>query len=118
MKTVTFEVCPPEQAMANLVRDCESLVPDTSARMIFASEVLLAQVMIERRWTILKMLCGAGGVRIDELATRLNRDIEGVTADIAALLNAGVLDGDKRNRVIFPYEQIFLDLPSTGRSTV
>lgn len=118
MKTVTFEVRPPKQAIADLVRDCETDIPDTSARMIFASEDVLAQVMSETRWAMLKMLCGAGGVQVDELATRLNRDIETVKADIAALLRAGVLDGDIQRGIIFPYEQILLDIPTTASSTV
>jgi predicted transcriptional regulator len=118
MKTVTFEVSPPKQAMTDLARDWEADIPDTSAKMIFASEVLLAQVMTESRWDILKTLCGVGGIRVDELAARLNRDVEGVEADVAALLNAGVLDGDQQQHVIFPYDQILLDLPTTGRSTV
>jgi predicted transcriptional regulator len=118
MKTVTFEVRSPEQAMADLVRDFEAHIPDTSARMIFASEELLAQVMNEARWTILKMLCGAGPMRPNVIATRLSLDVGSVESDIAALLNVGVLDGDMQQGVIFPYEQFFLDLPTTGRSTV
>ena len=86
--------------------------------MVFASMDLLAQVMSEARWTLLKALCGTGGMRVDELATRLGRDVDNVDADIAGLLNAGVLDGDARHRIIFPYDEISLDLATTGRSTV
>lgn len=118
MKTVTFEVRSPTQAMAEIVRNVETGLPDTSARMVFASQVLLKQVMSEARWAILKALCGTGGMRVDELATRLSRDVESVDADITALLNAGVLDGDGEQGIIFPYDEISLDLATTGRSTV
>jgi len=118
MKTVIFEVRSPMQAMADIVRDIETGIPDTSAHMVFASMDLLAQVMSEARWTLLKALCGTGGMRVDELATRLGRDVASVDADITGLLNAGVLDRDVRQSIIFPYDEISLDLATTGRSTV
>jgi predicted transcriptional regulator len=118
MKTVTFEMCSPRLAMANLAQDVEAGIPDTSARMVFASEEVLSQVMSEARWEIVNTLCGAGAMQVIAIATRLSRDVQGVETDIAALLKAGVLDSDGQQGVIFPYEQIFLDLPTTGRSTV
>lgn len=118
MRTVTFEVCSPEQAMANMVEDVEAGIRDTSARMVFASEDVLSQVMSEARWEIVKSLRGTGAMQINAIGARLGRDIDGVEEDIAALLRAGVLNGDIQQGVIFPYEQIILDLPTTGRSTV
>jgi len=118
MKTVTFEVRSPVQAMADIVRDVETGIADISARMVFASTDLLAQVMSESRWEIAKALCGAGGMQVARLAADLGRDVESVNADITALLNAGVLDGDAGQDIIFPYDEISLDLATTGRSTV
>lgn len=118
MKTITFEVCSPEQAMAAIARDVEAGIPDTSARMVFASKDLLTKIMSEARWKILKVLCGTAGMQINDLATCLDRDVESVVVDVAALLNAGVVDRDVKQGIIFPYDEIALDLATTGRSTV
>jgi predicted transcriptional regulator len=118
MKTLTFEVSSPTHAMANFAQQLTAGVPDSSTRIIFASQELLTQVVSDARWDILKRLCGAGSMPIKVIAAELGRDVAEVEVDIHALFVAGVLEPHDGDKVIFPYDQISLDLPTTGRTTV
>jgi predicted transcriptional regulator len=118
MKTVTFEVCSPRQAMANFAQYLAAGISDSSTRIVFSSQELLSQVISDTRWAILKLLCGAGGMSVTAIAEGLDRDIAEVKTDINALLNAGILERHDDDQIIFPYDEISLDLPATGRTTV
>jgi len=63
-------------------------------------------VLTEKRWELLKVLCGAGPVSIREAARRVGRDIKAVHGDITALLNAGVLERTEDGRIVFPFEAV------------
>jgi predicted transcriptional regulator len=45
-------------------------------------------------------------VSIGEAARRVKRDVKAVHSDIAALLNAGVLDRAPGGGVVFPYDAV------------
>jgi predicted transcriptional regulator len=47
----------------------------------------------------------------------LGREADNVNADVAALISAGVLERTQ-DGVIFPYDDVSLDLPTIGRHTV
>ena len=63
-------------------------------------------MLTEKRWELLKVLCGAGPVSIREAARRVGRDIKAVHGDITALLNAGVLERTEDGRIVFPFEAV------------
>ena len=52
------------------------------------------------------MLCGAGPVSIREAARRADRNVKAVHGDVAALLNAGVLDRTEAGERVFPYDAV------------
>lgn len=106
MKTVTLDVRPPADAMADFAASWRSGQPERSARISFATPELLWQVLSAKRWELLKMLCGAGPMSIREAARRVGRDVKAVHGDVTALLNAGVLDKADDGRIVFPYEAI------------
>jgi len=54
-----------------------------------------------KRWELLKTMAGQGPLTIREVARRAARDVKAVHGDIRALLNAGVLDGRRRDRWCF-----------------
>jgi predicted transcriptional regulator len=80
-----------------------------SARISFATPELLWKVLTAKRWEILKAMCGAGPVTVREVARRVGRDIKSVHTDLAALVNAGVLEKTERGQVVFPYESVKVD---------
>jgi predicted transcriptional regulator len=106
MKTVTLDVRSPSDAMADFPRAWKTRKPQRSARISFAAPELLWKVLTEKRWELLKALCGAGPVSIREAARRVGRDVKAVHGDVTALLNAGVLDRTEDGRIIFPFEAV------------
>jgi predicted transcriptional regulator len=106
MKTVTLDVQTPADSMADFVHAWKTGNPQESARISFATPELLWRVLTQKRWELLKTLCGAGPVSIREAARRVGRDVKAVHGDVTALLNAGVLHRTDDGRIIFPYEAV------------
>jgi predicted transcriptional regulator len=106
MKTVILDVRDPTESMADFTRAWKTGKSQKSARISFASPELLWRVLTERRWELLKVLCGAGPVSIREAARRIGRDVKAVHGDVTALLNAGILERTDNRRVVFPFEAV------------
>ncbi|RJP40629.1 MAG: DNA-binding protein [Desulfobacteraceae bacterium] len=106
MKTLTLDVRSPADAMADFTHAWNTKKPEKSARISFARPELLWRVLTEKRWELLKTLCGAGPVSIREAARRAGRDVKAVHGDITALLNAGVLQRTDDGRIVFPFEAV------------
>ena len=106
MKTVTLDVRTPADSMADFSHAWKTGKPQKSARISFATPELLWRVLTQKRWELLKALCGAGPVSIREAARRAERDVKAVHGDVTALLNAGVLDRTEDGRIVFPFEAV------------
>ena len=106
MKTVTLDVRAPAESMADFVHAWKTGKPQKTARISFATPGLLWRVLTEKRWELLKVLCGAGPLSIREAARRAGRDVKAVHSDITALLNAGVLNRTEDGRIVFPFEAV------------
>ena len=106
MKTVTLDVRPPADSIAEFTRVWKTGKPQKSARISFATPELLWRVLTAKRWELIKVLCGAGPVSIREAARRVERDVKAVHGDVTALLNAGILDRTDKGRIVFPYEAV------------
>ncbi len=106
MKTVTLDVQTPADSMADFVRAWKTGNPQESARISFATPELLWRVLTQKRWELLKALCGADPVSIREVARRVGRDVKAVHGDVTALLNAGVLNRTDDGRIVFPFEAV------------
>ena len=106
MKTVTLDVQTPADSMADFTRAWRTAKPRKSARISFATPELLWRVLTQKRWELLKVLCGAGPVSIREAARRVGRDVKAVHGDVTALLNAGVLDRTVDGHIVFPFEAV------------
>ena len=92
--------------MTDFARAWETGKPQKSARISFATAELLWRVLTQKRWELLKALCGAGPVSIREAARRVGRDVKAVHGDVSALLNAGVLDRTDDGRIVFPFDAV------------
>ena len=117
MKTAILKIQSLDESLADFARAWKSGIPETAATISFATPELARDVLTPERWHILKSLCGAGAVSTSDIAQRVGRAPDSVNTDIAALLSAGVLERS-RGGVIFPYDDVSLDLPTTGRHTV
>lgn len=106
MNTVTLDVRPPEEAMADFAQSWKAGTPQESARISFATPELLWKVLTAKRWELLKALCGAGPVSIRGAARRVHRDVKAVHGDVTALLHAGLLDRAEGGGVVFPFEAV------------
>ena len=107
MKTVTLDVCPPQQALADFSSAWARGGPRSrGARISFASPELLWKVLSIKRWELLKALCGAGPVSIREAARRVGRDVKAVHTDITALVTAGLMNRAEGGGVEFPFEAV------------
>ncbi|MDP1734453.1 MAG: DNA-binding protein [Sulfuritalea sp.] len=106
MKTVTLDVRTPADSMAEFAHAWKTGKAQKTARISFATPELLWRVLTEKRWELLKVLCGAGPVSIREAARRAERDVKAVHGDITALLNAGVLSKTEDGHIVFPYEAV------------
>lgn len=106
MKTVILDVRTPVDSMADFTNAWKTAKPQKSARISFATPELLWRVLTEKRWELLKTLCGAGPVSIREAARRVERDVKAVHGDVTALLNAGVLNRVEDGRIVFPFEAV------------
>ena len=106
MKTVTLDVRTPADSMAAFARAWKAGKAQKTARISFATPELLWRVLTEKRWELLKVLCGAGPVSIREAARRAERDVKAVHGDVTALLNAGVLSKTEDGHIVFPYEAV------------
>jgi predicted transcriptional regulator len=106
MKTVTLDVRTPAAAMADFSEAWKTGKPQRTARISFATPELLWKVLTEKRWELLKALCGVGPVSIREAARRVGRDVKAVHGDVTALLNAGVLSRTDDGQIVFPFEAV------------
>lgn len=106
MKTLTLDVRTPADSMADFARAWKTGKAQKTARISFASPELLWKVLTEKRWELLKALCGAGPVSIREAARRVGRDVKAVHGDVTALLDAGVLDRTDEGMIVFPFEAV------------
>lgn len=106
MKTVTLDVREPAAAMADFAQAWKTGKAQKTARISFSTPELLWRVLTQKRWELLKALCGAGPVSIREAARRAGRDVKAVHGDVTALLDAGVLDRVEDGRIVFPFDAV------------
>jgi len=106
MKTVILDVRNPDDTMADFTTAWKTGKPQKSARISFATPELLWRVLTEKRWELLKALCGADPVSIREAARRVKRDVKAVHGDVTALLNAGILHRTDTGQIVFPFDAV------------
>jgi len=76
----------------------------------FLSHEELWATLTANRWSILKALTGAGPLGVRELSRRVGRDVKGVHTDAQALVSAGVIEKTDDGKLVFPYDEVRLEL--------
>lgn len=108
MNIVVIGVASREEANARFMRALETGKPQGAYRS-FESTADLWRTLSPKRWEVLKVMTGAGGLSLREVARRLERDVKGVHTDVHALLNAGLLDKTDDGKIIFPFDAVHVD---------
>ena len=82
----------------------------TGPRIAFASVDLLHRICAPKRLAILRMMAGEGPLPVREVARRVGRDVKAVHRDMAALVDAGLLDRGEGGRMSFPYDGVRMEV--------
>ncbi|MEO3434295.1 DNA-binding protein [Inquilinus sp. CAU 1745] len=70
----------------------------------------LLKVLTPNRWVLLRTLRGRGPSSIRALARDLDRDYRGVHADVAMLVEAGLVERDRKGAVSVPWSRITAEM--------
>jgi predicted transcriptional regulator len=81
-----------------------------AADISFESMEGLLRVLTPNRWMLLRTLRAAGPSSIRGLAKALGRDYRGVHADVAVLLDAGLIARDEENLISVPWSRITAEM--------
>lgn len=108
MNIVVIGIASREEANTRFMRALETGKPQGAYRS-FESTADLWRTLSPKRWEVLKVMTGAGGLPLREVARRLERDVKGVHTDVHALLNAGLLDKTDDGKIIFPFDAVHVD---------
>lgn len=64
----------------------------------------------ERRWTLVRVLLGAGEISLRELARRVERDVRRVHDDVTVLTDLGLVERSSSGGVLCPFADIHIDM--------
>ncbi len=107
MRTVTLEVSSRERINKRFLQAFEG---EPQGEFIsFESPAILFKVLSGKRWELLKMMTGAGPMKIREAARLAGRDVKAIHRDVHALLAAGLLQKTDDERIVFPFDAVHVD---------
>ncbi len=113
-KTVVFSVNDEETFMRGHIDVLKSGESRGYAEFSFPNADRLLSVITSKRWDILTVMAGAGEMSIREVARRVKRDVKAVHGDVTELMRRHIIDRGPGGGVIFPYENLHLDLSYTA----
>ncbi len=80
------------------------------ANISFASMEALLRVLTPNRWVLLRKLRAIGPSSIRALAKALGRDYRGVHADVALLIDAGLIARHEKGPISVPWSRITAEM--------
>lgn len=107
-RTVTLTVAPKDKLAARVGAALAGR--RIEPRIAFASVDLLHRICAPKRLAILRTMAGEGPLFVREVARRVGRDVKAVHQDMAALVNAGLLDRGKGGRMSFSYDSVRMEV--------
>lgn len=66
--------------------------------------------LTQRRWSIVRVMQGAGAMSVRELARRVGRDVKRVHEDVRVLLELGLIEKTDNGEIVCPYGDIYVDM--------
>ena len=89
-----------------------------AAHIAFESMETFLKVLTPNRWALLRALRSRGPSSIRALAQALGRDYRGVHADVAVLVDAGLIERDDGGSISVPWSRVTaemaLDVAASG----
>ncbi len=85
-------------------------LPFPGAHIAFISHELLWKVLTMKRLALLQAMAAQEPMSIREAARRAGRDVKAVHGDVQTLLRNGLLKKTDDARIVFPYDEIHLDV--------
>ena len=76
----------------------------------FESMEGLLRVLTPNRWRLLRALRARGPLSVRALARSLDRDYRGVHADVAVLIDAGLIERNEQGAVLVPWTRITAEM--------
>ena len=64
----------------------------------------------ERRWEIIRLLQGRGGISVRALARLLGRDVKRVHEDVVMLADLGLVERTESGGVLCPFASVHIDM--------
>ena len=80
------------------------------AHISFETMETFLKVLTPNRWSLLRTLRERGASSIRALAQALGRDYRGVHADVAVLLDAGLIERNEKGAVLVPWSRITAEM--------
>lgn len=81
-----------------------------AAHIAFESMETFLKVLTPNRWTLLRALRSRGPSSIRALAQALGRDYRGVHADVAVLVDAGMIERDDGGAISVPWSRVTAEM--------
>lgn len=108
MNEITIGISNPQQISTRFLKAWET-GQKQEIRINFESYEFFWKTLTLERWQILNIMLGAGAMSIDEIAQRINQDVNTLHNDIKVLCLSGLLETTSNDKVIFPYSAIHVD---------
>ncbi len=109
MQTLIIEVATDEEFNARIVRAVERNEPQPPG-YFFNTEESLFNTLTADRFAIIKALAGAPPIDVGELAQRVGRDVNAVSADAKHLAGIGLIDKTETGQFHFPYDGVQIQI--------
>jgi predicted transcriptional regulator len=81
-----------------------------AAHIAFESMEVFLKVLTPNRWALLRALRSRGPSSIRALAQALGRDYRGVHADVAVLVDAGLIERDDGGAISVPWSRVTAEM--------
>lgn len=109
-RVLEIRVAPPRDALDRFEAAWNRLAEGERVRSyhVLSLENLpaLTRALSPARWALLGALRDGGACSVYELARRLKRDYKNVHTDVAALMEAGVLERDAQDKLSVPWDAV------------
>jgi predicted transcriptional regulator len=86
-------------------------VGEAETELSFTDGAQMLSTLSEKRMELLVFLHQHGPMNIKQLAKQLKRDYSNVHGDVTLLLRLGLLERNKNQQVLVPWDELAIELP-------
>jgi predicted transcriptional regulator len=110
MNRIEIEVLKPRAALDAFAETWQRVEAgeEVTSRLAFGSLHELLSALTEQRLELMRYVASNEGLNTRQLAQQLRRDPHNVHADVAALVELGLLDKDEQGGLSAPFDEILI----------